>query len=232
MAAEDAAVPVGLVHHHVAQLLEQLEPRRMVGEDRRVEHVRVGDHHLPRRPDPTPDRGGGVSVVDIRLERQLGVACQLPDLDQLVAPECLGREQVERPRGRILRDGLEHGQVVAQRLAGRGRGRDQHVIAGAERLHRLELVAVERGHAPPLQRGPEARVEPRRDVDQVRGSGRQDPVGDDRVRHVRGRQQAVERLSHGHRLVDAHPRSPRGLAPCQWRAAGGRDGGHHTDHMF
>ncbi len=43
---EDAAVRMRLVDHDVAQLLEELKPLGVMRQDRRVEHVRVGDHHL------------------------------------------------------------------------------------------------------------------------------------------------------------------------------------------
>ena len=46
VAAEDAAVRVRLVDDDVAQLLEELEPLGVMGQDRAVEHVRVGDNHL------------------------------------------------------------------------------------------------------------------------------------------------------------------------------------------
>ena len=52
VAAEQPAVRVQLVDDDVLQVLEQLEPLGVVGEDRRVEHVRVGDHHLARPPAP------------------------------------------------------------------------------------------------------------------------------------------------------------------------------------
>ena len=53
VAAEHAAVGVQLVDDDDLELLEQLEPLGVVGQDRRVEHVRVRDDDLaggPRRP--------------------------------------------------------------------------------------------------------------------------------------------------------------------------------------
>ena len=49
VAAEQAAVGVQLVDDDVLQVLEQLEPLRVVRKDGGVEHVRVGDHDLPGR---------------------------------------------------------------------------------------------------------------------------------------------------------------------------------------
>ena len=63
MPAEDPAVGMQLVDHDDPELLEQLEPLRVVGEDRAVEHVRVGDHDLAGCPDGRPDRRGRVAVI-------------------------------------------------------------------------------------------------------------------------------------------------------------------------
>ena len=54
--AEHAAVRVQLVDDDDLELLEQLEPLRVVGQDRRVEHVRVGHDDLAGGPDGRPDR--------------------------------------------------------------------------------------------------------------------------------------------------------------------------------
>ena len=114
VAAEDAAVGVQLVDHDVAELLEQLEPLRVVRQDRRVEHVRVGDHDLPGRPDRRPDRRRRVAVIGRRRDRQPGRRRQLAELGDLVLAERLGREEQQRPRRRIVGDRLQDRQGVAQ----------------------------------------------------------------------------------------------------------------------
>ena len=63
MAAEDAPIGVQLVDDDDLDLLEELEPLGVMGEDRRVEHVRVGDDHLAGRPDGRPDGRRRVAVV-------------------------------------------------------------------------------------------------------------------------------------------------------------------------
>ena len=97
MAAEYAAIRVQLVET-MTWLLEQLEPLRVVGQDRRVEHVRVGHDDLAGGPDGRADRGGRVAVVGGGEDRQAG-GCPpgLPTLQYLVLAERLGREQEERP---------------------------------------------------------------------------------------------------------------------------------------
>jgi hypothetical protein len=42
MAAEDAAVDMQLVDHHVAQVGKERRPAGVVGQDTLVQHVRVG----------------------------------------------------------------------------------------------------------------------------------------------------------------------------------------------
>ena len=51
VAAEHAAVGVQLVDDHVAQVLEQLRPARMVRQDARVHHVGIAEHEVRARPD-------------------------------------------------------------------------------------------------------------------------------------------------------------------------------------
>ena len=99
VAAEDAAVHVRLVDDDVAQLLEELEPLGVMGQDRRVEHVRVGDDDLPGGADVVPDRIGRVAVVDARGDIDVSGVGELAEGRQLVLAERLGREQVQRAGG-------------------------------------------------------------------------------------------------------------------------------------
>ena len=160
VSAEDAAIRVQLVDDDDLELLEQLEPLGVVGEDRRVEHVRVGHHDLAGGPDRRADRGGRVAVVGRGEDRQAGGCGEAAELGHLVLPERLGREQEERPRRRIVDDRLEDRDGVAQRLARGGRGHDHDVVAGVDRLHRLGLVDVRALDAARGQTRHDARVEP------------------------------------------------------------------------
>jgi hypothetical protein len=49
--AVDPAQAVQLVHHHVAQVLKELHPLRVVGQDPLVQHVGVRHHDVGPRPD-------------------------------------------------------------------------------------------------------------------------------------------------------------------------------------
>ena len=105
--AVDAAQAVQLVDHHEAQVLEQLHPLRVVRQDALVEHVGVRDHDVRPRADRlarvlrrVPVVGEGADLGADRLDR--GV-----QLGQLVLGQRLRREEVERPRVRVLQDAVE-----------------------------------------------------------------------------------------------------------------------------
>ncbi len=196
VAAEDPAVGVRLVDDDEAQLFEELVPLRVVRQDGGVEHVRVGDHDLAGGADRLADGRRRVAVVDARREVD---ACRLGEgtqAGQLVLSEGLGREQVERPRRRVVEHGLQHGQVVAQGLARRRRGDDTGVQPGMQQLERLRLVAVERLDAARPQAGPQPLIEPRRERTQVGLARRQGAVGDHRSRHEWIIEQALDDRRH------------------------------------
>ena len=102
VAAEQAAVGVQLVDDDELEVLEQLEPLRVVRKDGGVEHVRVGDHDLPGRSHHAPHVGGRVAVVGVCLQPDLGRAGEGAQLHQLVRRQRLGGEQVERARRGVL----------------------------------------------------------------------------------------------------------------------------------
>ena len=163
VAAEHAAVGVQLVDDDDPDLLEELEPLRVMREDRGVEHVRVRDHDLPGRADGRPDRRRRVAVVRRRRDRERARPGELGELRDLVLAERLRREEEERARRRVLRQRLQDRQRVAQRLARGGRRDDDDVLAGMDRLDGLRLVAVQRGDPAVLQPADDARVQPRRE---------------------------------------------------------------------
>jgi hypothetical protein len=172
VAAEHAAVRVELVDDDDLELLEQLEPFRMVGEDRRVEHVRVRDDDLACAANGGPDRGRRVAVVGRRRDRQAGGRGQLRELGHLVLAKGLGRKQEQRPRRRVLGDRLERRQRVAQRLARRRRRHDDDVAAGPNGLDRLGLMGVQAVDAARRQARPDPRIQPIRVIAPLGLAGR------------------------------------------------------------
>ncbi len=206
VAAEDAPVGVRLVDDDEAKLLEELEPLRVVRQDGRAEHVRVGDHDLAGLADDGPDGCRGVAVVDGRREVHVRQRGEVAELRQLVLAEGLGGEQVERAGCRVLGDGLQDRQVVAERLARCGGRHDGHVPARAQRLQRLRLVAVQGADAASLQGLHEAIVQPVGHGDLHRLLRGQDLVACQAAGDSRLGQKGLEGLQRGTRLVEPHGR--------------------------
>ena len=120
--AVDPAQAVQLVHHHVAQVLEELHPLRVVRQDALVEHVGVRDHDVRPRPDRLARVLRRVPVVGERPDVGPDRLDHPVQLGQLVLGQRLRREEVEGPRVRVLQDAVEDGQVVAEGLARRRSG--------------------------------------------------------------------------------------------------------------
>ncbi len=217
VAAEHAPVHVELVHDDHPELLEQLEPLGVVGEDRRVEHVGVGDHDLAGLADRRPDRGGRVAVVAGRCDLELRVPDELRQLRDLVLPEGLGREQEQGPRRRVLGERLQDGHHVAQRLARRRRGHDDDVLARVHGVDRVGLVDVRPLDAALGQPGAEPGVEPRGPVPEHRVDRGPDLVVEDAAGERRLVEEVVQDLDHGRGGVRAH---------------GGSDAAFGTDERF
>ena len=139
MAAEDAAIGVQLVDDHVAQVLEQLRPPRMVRQDARVHHVRIAEHEVRARADRPPRVLRRVAVVreDADLRRPTLAAMRFAhrlQLGELILRERLRRKQIQRAAGRILQNRVQDRRVVAERLARRRRRDHDHVAAGRARV--------------------------------------------------------------------------------------------------
>ena len=145
VAAEHAAVGVQLVDHDVAEVLEEVHPLRVVRQDPRVEHVRVGEDEVGPRAHRAPRVLRRVAVVGEHAEvgQALG---ELGELGELVLGERLGGEEIEHAPLRLLHQALEHGEVVAERLARRG-GRDHHQVLALG--HDLEGLAPDASTAAP-----------------------------------------------------------------------------------
>ncbi len=147
MGAEEPAVDVQLVEHDPLQVREELGPVPRMREDAQVQHVGIGHQHLRR---PTADRRAlrrrSVAVVDLAAElvgAETRGLRQGQELAALVLSQRLQRKEKDRPPRSAGERLLEHRQLEDQRLARSGRGGDQHVLAGAGRGDRLDLVRPE-----------------------------------------------------------------------------------------
>ena len=132
MAAVDAAIVVQLINDEVAQILEAFRPPGVVRQNPAVQHVGIGQHDI-----------GALANRLARVLRRVAVVGEGADvgahgidggleLVKLILGQRLGRKQVHGSRIRIPQQPVQHRQVVAKRLAARGRS-DNHDISPASR---------------------------------------------------------------------------------------------------
>ena len=149
--AVDPAVAVDLVHDHVAQVLEQLHPLGVVGQDALVEHVGVRDHDVGASPDRLARVLRRVAVISKGTDVGPQGLDRRVELGELVLGQRLGGKEVKSPGVGVLQDPIEDGQVVAERLAGGRRGDDHAALPRQGRIVGLALVGVEALVAPLLE---------------------------------------------------------------------------------
>ena len=214
VAAEDAAVLVDLVDHHVAQVLEELHPQGVMRQDALVQHVGVGDHDVAAAADGPAGGLGRVAIEGVDLDVHAEFAHHLVGLVHLVLAQRLGGEQVERPGLGVLQQRIEDRQVVAQGLArGRGRGH-HHRTAGQGGLDRGRLVDVRPRDAPGLHGADQARVQRARPVGVTAGARRDHLPAGDVAQEGLVRSQAVEELGKVHGGLRAAAGAPgRKISP-------------------
>ena len=140
--AEHPPVGVQLVDHHVTQLLEELRPLGMVGEDPLVQHVGVGDDHVAARAHGLARVARRVPVEGEGAHAEPAGPTQLGQLGDLILGEGLGGEQVQSLRA-LGEGGVQGREVVAEGLARSGGCDDHRVVAGPHVVPRLALVTVE-----------------------------------------------------------------------------------------
>ena len=116
--SEDASVHVRPVDDDQAERREDVRPLGVAGEQRAVEHVRVGDDHARVGAHVRPLRLRRVAVVSVDAHTEEGGrtgGAQRPKCAQLVLREGLGREEVQAARRRVGRERAAP-QVAAERL--------------------------------------------------------------------------------------------------------------------
>jgi hypothetical protein len=166
-------------------------------QDPRVEHVGVGEDQVGPRAHRPARILRRVAVVRVHAHVGQGLR-QLHELGQLVLRQRLGGEEIEDAGLGLLHEGLEHRQVVAERLAGRGRRHDDQVLALGDRVIGLGLVRVELLDAAAPQRFEQSRIERGGKRGQDRRLGFEVPRGGDEGTGAGGSQETVEDLLQRH----------------------------------
>ena len=149
-----------------------------------------------------------VPVVAGGRDLQPGVPDQLRELRDLVLAQRLGRKQEQRPRGRILRQRLQHRHRVAEGLPGRRRRHHDDVLAGVDALDGIRLVRVRPLDAPLRETGADPRVQPLGPVRVDRLACGPDLVVDDAPGERRLLEQPLEDGEGGGGGVGAHAGLP------------------------
>lgn len=166
VAAEQAGIDVQLVDDDEPEVAEELSPPFFLREDRDMQHIWVGEDLYGGRGDQSrvtrilvarvyayhagvlPDvvavvpRSVAIEGRDLDIFQSFHCGHELAERALLVLRERLGREDVERCRFRILLERLDHGELVHQRLAGRGRRRDDDVASA--RVFRTRVQRIDR----------------------------------------------------------------------------------------
>ena len=153
MRAEDAAVDVRLVDHHVGEVREHVAPAVVVGQDADVEHVRVREHEVRPLADLPAPLGLRVAVVDRRPDAR---HLQVGERAELVLGERLRRVEVDRALLRLGGERVENREVEGERLPARRAGDDGDVLASRGCIPGVALVLVELGDASGLERSAHA----------------------------------------------------------------------------
>ncbi len=190
-------IRVQLVDHDVAEILEEVHPLGVVRQDAGVEHVGIGEHEV----GPRAHGAAGVlrSIAVVRVHAHVGQGLRkLRQLGELVLGEGLRGEQIQHTGLRLLDECLEHGQVVAERLAGRRRCHHDHVLALGNGLEGPRLVRVELLDAAAAQGLDEARIERGRKRPVDGGPGLEVPHGGDERAGPGRCQQLVENILERH----------------------------------
>ena len=138
--AEDAAVDVGFVDDDVAQVLEDVSPAVVVGQEPDVQHVRVCEDEVGPLPDLPALLGRGVAVVDRSPQARELEFGQAP---RLILCERLRGVEVEGSLLRVACERVQHREVEGERLPAGGARRDDDVLAAPRRFQGLDLVLVE-----------------------------------------------------------------------------------------
>ena len=134
MAAEHAAIRVQLIDHDVAQILEQARPAGVVRQDAGVQHVGIGQHQMALFANGFSRVARRVAVVREHAEAIVQPLVDVVQLGELVLRQRLGGKEIERARVGISKNRVQDRQVVAERLARRGRRDDDHILS---RVHRF-----------------------------------------------------------------------------------------------
>jgi len=148
MAAEHAAVLVHLIDDHVAQRGKEPAPARMGRQDAHMEHIRIGDDDASAVTRARTLARRRIAIVGGRRPGQAKGLEPRGQNGQLVVGERPGGEEIQRVGFWLAEEAVQHGQVVAQRLAGGGRRDHGYVLPGKCSGDGFRLMDIKAGDLP------------------------------------------------------------------------------------
>ncbi len=137
-------------------------------------------------PDGFSGVDGGIAVIGVGLDINVQSGDQAVEFVQLILGEGLGGEEIDGPRMRILEQGVEHRDVVAERLPRGGGSDDDDILAPLGGLDRRGLMGKESLDTSRLEHVDEARIDAGREVGERSLPGRRDLPGGDLPHEVWG----------------------------------------------
>ena len=143
MSAEDSPVGMQFVNHHKFQILEEVHPLRVVGEDACMKHVRVRDHNIPPGANGLPSILRSVSVIGERGDQFSDPLDEFLEFKHLILRKGFGREEIKCLRRRRLQLRAQHGKVITKGLPGGGWANDDDILSLMNRLDRIDLMGIE-----------------------------------------------------------------------------------------
>ena len=160
--AEHASVGVQLVDDDIAQVFKQPRPPRVVRQNPRVQHVRIGQDDVALLADGFARVARRVPVISEHAEPVLQPLVEVVQLRQLILRQRFSWKKVEGARIRIGQNGIQNGQVVAQGFAAGCRRHDDDVFPGMHRFGRRGLVGIQLPNPLGFVRSPQILVNPSR----------------------------------------------------------------------
>lgn len=142
------------VYDHVGERSEKARPLFMVGQQGKVQHLRVGEQHRGRGiADFAAKMVCGVTVVDGGSGARIAgpVGCQGVEGRQLVLCEGLQGKEVDGACVWVAQKLFQHGQVVDEGLAAGCGGRHHDIPSGTDDVGGAGLMAVQVGDALPRE---------------------------------------------------------------------------------
>ena len=111
MAAEDSAIGVEFIEHHILQIFEQPLPLGVMRKNSSVQHVWIAEDDVPFFADRFACVRGSVAIVSKNSEGVIETLPQIVKLGELILRQRFRRKKIQRPRIRICETAFITGKL-------------------------------------------------------------------------------------------------------------------------